>query len=190
MAAPPSCFAALPLPPTPAVEALHASLPEHLRRVHPADLHVTIAYFGRIDPELHGPILAAIASVRFDGLTVCLGGVLALPSRQRPTAITLRLGPGPGNDAVAQLIRTHRNPLLELAGRPHETRVPLPHITFARPRGRKMDDAKRQSILAWCDGQSAVNTAVRLSELALIRSRPPGGPGPHYEVLRPGSRAS
>ncbi len=185
MGAPPSCFAALTVPPTPAVEALVAALPPELRRIHVEDTHLTVAYFGRVDPALHPVLLSALGEIDFGGATVELGALLPLPSREWPTAITLALAPGPGRDAVVDLMATHRPPLLELAERPPETRPPLPHVTFARPRGRRMAPPKRDAILAWTDAQSTVGCEIRLGRVVLMRSRPHRPEGPHYEVLEP-----
>ena len=181
--APPSCFVAIPLPPTPAVEALHGALPPEMRRVHPADIHLTTAYFGRIDPALHEPLLAATAVIPWEGADVVLGGALPLPSRESPTAMTLDLAPGPGHDAVVALMAKWRPRLAALAGVEGETRGPLPHLTFARPRGRRMTPDKRDAILAWADSMEPLNEPVRLGRLALFRSRPHDTVGPRYEVL-------
>ncbi len=182
--APPSCFAALPLPPVPAIAELHSSLPPELRPIHPEDLHLTVAYFGRVDPALHPSLLEAIGALPFAGADVVLSELLVLPNRQRASAVTLELGPGPGRDAVVSLMATHRDPLRALAGLPGEGRPPLPHVTFARPRG-KPSPGKRDATLAWADAQPALGVPVMLGRPVLMRSRPPGGPGPHYEkVLR------
>ena len=181
----PSCFAALPVPPLPELTALHAALPPELRRIHPEDQHLTIAYFGRIDPALHAPLLDALAGAQFEGARVVLDAVLPLPSREHPSALTLTLEPGDGTDAIVALMNDQRAPLAAIAGTPVETRPPLPHVTFARPRGRRMTDARRDAVLAWADAQPALGCAVELGGLVLMRSRPPGGPGPHYEIVQP-----
>lgn len=187
MTAPPSCFAALTVPRSPAIEGLIGALPPELRRIHAQDMHLTIAYFGRIDPSLHPVLLDALAALEFAGASVDLGGLLALPSRERPTALTLELGPGPGQDAVVELMLRARLPLLALAGRPPEDRPPLPHVTFARPKGRRMTPEKRAAILSWTDAQPPPGGRVQLGRPVLMRSRPPRAEGPHYEVLMPRS---
>ncbi len=184
MPAPPSCFAAIPVVATEQLLALQRALPDELRPIHPDDLHLTIAYFGRIDPALHPTVLQALAQIRFDGATVRLGSPEALPSRDYPSAIVLTLLADAGLDAVAALMQEHRPPLLELAGRDPEDREPLPHITFARPRGRQMSTEKRQAILDWSDGQPALDSPLDLRGIVLMRSRPPRDTGPYYEIVR------
>lgn len=183
MPAPPSCFAALTVPLVPEVEALQAALPPELRPIHPADLHLTVAYFGRIDPAHHPVLLAALAAIPFAGLPVVLGSLMPLPSRGHPTAATLALDPGPGRDAVVDLMARQRPALLDLVGLPPEDRPPLPHLTFARPRGRRMTPDKRDAVLAWCDAQPPLSRSIDLGGLALMRSRPPRAEGPYYEIV-------
>ncbi len=185
MTAPPSCFAALALPSVPAIEELQGRLPPELRRIHPADMHLTVAYFGRIDPALHEPLLDALGTCSFGGVEVVFDTLLPLPAREHPTALTLTLADGPSREAVVVLMTEQRPRLADVAGVPPEVRGLLPHVTFARPRGRRMDDAKRAAILAWSDAQPALGARVTLGRPILMRSRPPGGPGPHYEVVSP-----
>lgn len=189
MPAPPSCFAALPVPPTPAIDALQAALPPELRPIHPADLHVTVAYFGRVDPALQPRLRDALARLVFEGTHAALGGLLVLPSRERSTSITLGLAPGPGREAVVALMNEHRDRLRALADLPAEGWPPLPHVTIARPRGKHLprrgpiQPAARAAILAWVDATPTPAASLPLGRVVLMRSRPPGGPGPHYEVV-------
>jgi len=185
--APPSCFAAIVLPPTPPVAALQDRLPPELRPIHPEDMHLTVAYFGRIDPARHAPLLAALAEVDFDGADAVLGSVLPLPSREHPTAITLTLEPGDDRATLVRMMAEQRRCLAEIAGTEPETRTPLPHVTFARPRGRRMTPDKATAILGWADAVAPLACAVRLGALVLMRSRPPRESGPYYEIVEPGA---
>jgi 2'-5' RNA ligase len=165
---------------------LQARLPPELRPIHPQDLHLTVAYFGRIDPALHPPLLEALGAITFDPVEVRLATVMALRSRERPTAITLTLSPGPGRDALIELMIRQRPALAAVAGVDAETHPPLPHITFARPRGRQMTAEKRDAILAWIDSVAPLDHPVTLGAPALMRALPPGArSGPYYEVIRP-----
>ena len=184
MPAPPSCFVALPLRPCPPLLDLQDRLPDVLRPIHPEDLHVTVAYFGRIPRARHEGILALVASMPREPFEVTLDGLLALPARRRPTATTLRLGEG--HDAVAALMSAWRPRLVAAAGVEAETRGPLPHVTFARPRGRRMTEEKRAAVLAWIDATPELGAHATLGAPALFRSRPPREGGPHYEIVRPG----
>ena len=185
MPAPPSCFAAIPVIAPATVLALQEALPPELRRIHPEDMHLTVAYFGRIDPALHPVVLEALAAIPFYSTPVVLDTLLALPSRDYPSAITLTLEKDAGYERIVSLMTEHRGALLELTGRPPELREPLPHITFARPRGRQMPDEKRDAILACADAQPALGCPLQLDGLVLMRSRPPGGAGPPYEKIPP-----
>ena len=183
MPAPPSCFAALPLVDVARLEALQADLPPPLRPIHPQDLHLTVAFFGRIDPGLQPTLQRAVAALDFEGADVALGAAVVLPDRQRATAFALGLVDGPGRGAVMSLMREHRDRLRALAGLPAQDREPLPHITFARPRGRRRTNEVRDRLLAWADALTLDGAPIRLLAPVLMRSRPPGGPGPHYEVV-------
>ena len=189
MTAPPSCFAALPVGRSPAIEALQGRLAPELRRIHPADLHLTIAYFGRIDPAMHGALLRMLGALPFTGAVAVLDAILPLPRRDHPSAITLSLAHDAAYDTIVALMTEHRPPLLERAGRPPEEREPLPHVTIARPRGRRMTDERRAAILTWCDTQESFGQPIAVGAPVLMRSRPPGGLGPHYEIIEPPERA-
>lgn len=182
MSAPPSCFAALRLGDPAPLERLHARLPPELRRIHPLDLHLTVAYFGRVDPGLHDVLKAAIDAVPWAPRVVELGELVVLPSRERCSAMAGTLGHG--RSELEEFLAEHRDRLRGLAGLPPEGREPLPHVTFARPRGNKMNEAKRAAILGWIDGEAAVGERIELTGFVLMRSLPPGGPGPFYEVVR------
>ena len=182
MGAPASCFVALPPADLAAIEGLQGRLPDELRRIHPGDVHLTVSYLGRIDPALHGLFVRKVAKLEFTGARVVLGGLLVLPSRERAAAVTVTLQAGPGKDAVVALMDEQRDRLRALAGLQGEGRPPLPHVTVARPRG-KMTDKKRDAVLAWSDAQPALDIEVELGRAVLMRSLPPGGPGPHYEVV-------
>lgn len=171
------------MPSAPELLALHERLPPELRRIHPEDLHLTIAYFGRIDPALHAPLLEELGAIAWSGVDVTLDAFLPLPKREHPSALTLTLVRDSGYAAVHALMAEHRPRLLDFAGRPPENRDPLPHVTFARPKGRRMTPEKREAILAWSDAQPALGCRIALGGLVLMRSRPPGGPGPHYEII-------
>ena len=185
MPAPPSCFAAIPVVAPERLLHLQGALPAELRPIHPEDMHLTIAYFGRIDPSLHAGVLHALSSLPFEGAATELDQLLPLPHRGHPSALTLTLGRGPSRDRIVSLITEHRPRLLELAGRPADPREPLPHVTFARPRGRKMTEAKRAAILEWADTRAPLGCPLQLTEVVLMRSLPPRETGPYYERVRP-----
>lgn len=138
-------FIGLPLPQVTGLDQALADCPATLRRFHPRDLHVTVAFFG--------PVTADSALRAWDGLgdlngplTVTLGPLQPFGSRRRPSAFAFELDQG--GATVAALITAHRDALRQAAGLGPENRDPRPHVTVARP-ARNATAAVREAARRW-----------------------------------------
>jgi 2'-5' RNA ligase len=142
-------FAALPVQvPEGWMEELREGAPEALRWFHPDDLHLTLAFLGREQPERIPALLDLLREIPYSGGRASPGRLLALPRSRRFSALSLELRRGA--DPVAALIGDWRNRLLETAGCKADTRPPLPHLTVARPARRHPAFSKR-AILDWLE---------------------------------------
>jgi len=159
-------FLALPLPAevAPAWLAAAATAPPPLRRFHPDDLHLTLAFLGPCEEA------AALAAWRgLDGLShppiaIRAGGWRALGSPKAPSAYGLTLAEG--HAELGDLLREWGALALAAAGCPPERRPALPHLTLLRP-PRRQAEAWRESMAAWMATAPLPQPPALLSRLAL-----------------------
>lgn len=160
----PNWFVAFPVPAQPWLSPLLATAPASLRRFHPLDLHLTVAFLGPVSQEqaqqawrraLEAP--PAAVEITFQALEP-----FGRPSAPSAFALT----PGLGREALVRYLAQQRDALLAAAGRPPEGRKPRPHVTVARP-GRKASPALIQEALAWLPGAPIPAQRLRLDRLAL-----------------------
>jgi RNA 2',3'-cyclic 3'-phosphodiesterase len=132
------------------IENLRPDAPHAIRWFHPEDCHVTLAFFGRLSPERVREICARLAASAPQRFSASIGKPLLLPSPRRFSALSFSIESDPLRSAIAQ----HRDEWLALAALPHETRDPLPHLTFARP-DRRASSAQLRAIRAWMNDLKA-----------------------------------
>lgn len=162
----PNYFAALPVRvPPELLDAVKAGAPPALRWFHRDDLHFTLAFFGKEEPDRIPAIREVISRIPFRELVVTLGRLRLLPSRRRFTAIAFDLRDG--RDEISQLIAAWRNPLLEAAGRPTDDRPAFPHLTIARP-ARKRPDFRPGEVVRWAHSLAVPQTPVAVGAPALF----------------------
>lgn len=128
------------------LDAVLAGAPPFLRRFHPADLHVTLAFFGRLAPERVAAVRDRLATLEAGAVDVGGAALVLLPGPRRPTAVALAFGPGA--EVLAAVIASQRPGLLAAAGCLPDERRPLPHLTVARP-PRRMDGRGDRALRAW-----------------------------------------
>jgi 2'-5' RNA ligase len=118
-----------------AIGALEASVAD-ARWVPVQNLHLTMAFLGRVEEERIGTLSSAIAQAVQDHVdfTVRLGALGAFPSVRRARVIWAGLDDATGGLAgLAESIGEALEPL----GFPRETRAFQPHVTLARLRAPK-----------------------------------------------------
>lgn len=114
-----------------------ASLPKKCRIHDPKDLHITVAFLGKIE---HPQIIDALKSY-IDSIPTFpipqhynLSEPHAFPSLSRMTSIGYQVGVN--YDLLKDFIFVHRPKFYEIAEQTkgkHDSRIPKPHITIARP---------------------------------------------------------
>ena len=126
-------------------------VPEGARRVHPADLHVTLAFLGSLDPDGEAGALQVGATVRGGPLTVRLE---RLEYWAGPAILCAAAGPG--GDPVAPFARALA-PVLAQAGFPAADKAFRAHVTLARkvPPGAGASTELPQSI-SWLSAELAL----------------------------------
>lgn len=142
-----------------------AAVPSGVRRFHPADLHITVAFLGACGEELGLAAWQAVETMRHPPIWVSAGPWLALGHPSRPSAFGLGLDQG--HQAVANLMASWGAAALAAAERPPERRAPLPHVTLARPTRRGGEDARR-AMQQWISTAALPPTPALLEHLALF----------------------
>ena len=155
-------FVALPIP----LELdLSAFAPPRCVRVFGRhDLHITVAFLGRVTPERATAAFEAARSFSLQPLTVSLGRIKALGPVRRPSALSALLESG--RSEVERCIGEVRDRVCDAAEVPHDPRPPLAHITLARP-ARSASTRERAEAIRWAESLELPALTARLGELAL-----------------------
>ncbi|MBX7208133.1 MAG: hypothetical protein K1X78_07475 [Verrucomicrobiaceae bacterium] len=159
----PNYFAAIPVDlPSEAWQALRGAFPAAapLRWFAREDLHLTVAFFGRFEPERLPEVTSVLDALPLPDFLLRTAGLLLLPSVRRCSAVALALDDGgPLHDYMKQC----HAPLMRAAGLEPDTREPLPHFTFARPGNQ----ARRASRWMPNDAVPLPATEIHLHRLAI-----------------------
>ena len=161
----PNWFVGLHVPTDGWFAPLVADAPDHLRVFHPDDVHLTVAFLGGCGEDA---AMAAWARADLsDGMPAfdaTLDTMRPMGYPRRPSALSLTLSDG--HDEAVAIMRGLRDPMVAAAGRPPETREPLPHITVARP-ARNCSPAERKAAVVWAKDKPSLQAAVRIETLSL-----------------------
>ena len=161
----PNWFIGLPVPAGTWFDERVVSVPSSVRRFHPADLHLTVAFLGNID-EMAAAQAWRVAGNWPDGaVEITLGSVVPMGNPRRASALSaLLVG---GHDEISSGIAACQNVFLEAASCLPEQREPKPHLTVGRIR-RKARGPDRSEALAWAAALDVYGARATVSELALF----------------------
>jgi 2'-5' RNA ligase len=150
------------------VEAL-PELPKSIRRYHPDDVHMTLAFLGGCGEPAAMRALAALderlAVSPLPALDVSLGRVVPL-GRSKSGYTTLSALLDRGNDDATALVAKERVALHEAAANSLPRRPAKPHVSLARVRGRASAES-REAGLAWASALDLGGVRARLDRIAL-----------------------
>lgn len=175
-----SWFIGLPVTPGAWLAAV-GEPPPAVRRLHPDDLHLTVAFLGAVSEDA--------ARAGWDALRwglppreVTLGALVPMGSPRRPSAFAALLVDGRAE--VEAAIGLAREPCFAAAGSRREERPPKAHLTLARP-ARGASDLERRDAERWAAAIDLGRPAVRLDRIALYTSSEDRSlPGtPRYRVV-------
>lgn len=128
-------FAAIPVIPEPALTELFSGSavwfrPEQIRWANPAQLHLTLKFFGEVPEPVIGEIGSVIGDVtrRHRAFSCSLEGVGLFGSRYDPRVIWV----GTAGDALLRLLGDDLLDALAIAGFPRERLPFVPHLTLGR----------------------------------------------------------
>ncbi len=145
------------------------ALPANMRRFHPEDVHLTLAFLGACGQEAAARAFAELerllAERQLARLEVSLGDVVPMGgSRKNYTALSALLERG--REEVSAAIAALRDPLLAAANCRPDARPPKPHASIARPRAR-VTDSQREAGLGWAAALELRNISQCLDRIAL-----------------------
>lgn len=126
------------------------ALPEGLRRYHPEDVHLTLAFLGGVGEAATQRALRALdellARAAPRPIAVSLGEVVPMGGGREYSALSALLERGRAEAEAC--IGALRGPLFEHAGARPDTRTPKAHVTLARPT-RRATRVERAAGIAW-----------------------------------------
>lgn len=164
MASPPNWFIALPVAAAALPAGSLASLPPGVARLHPDDLHVTVAFLGAVGQERARRAWGELPSAGTP-LVTHTGARAALGRPARPSALGLDLDADAADGALAAFLGRWRDHLRAAAGVAAETRPLRPHLTLGRP-PRRAGARLRQRIDDWLAGRDEA-ARIELDRIAL-----------------------
>ena len=142
--------------------------PRAIRRYHPEDVHLTLAFLGGVGEAAAERALAALdarlAQETPSALEVSLAEVVAMGSRRQYSALSALLARG--RQETSDCITALRDTLTEAASGRSEKRPAKPHVTLARPRSR-VTEADRDAGLRWAAELDLRLVHARLDRIAL-----------------------
>jgi len=167
-------FVALKVPPGPWLDRLKEDAPPDLEFQHPEDLHMTVAYLGKIGEAAANEAFDSLAGMAAPPIEATLESMEVLGG-------AIALSPTDGNDASKTLMGSIKEPLELEAGRQPDERQPRPHVTVATTSGTAAK--RREAAAQWAEGASPTPAPVKLDTLGLyVRNDGPGKPA--FKLIR------
>ncbi len=144
------------------------------RWVEPEDFHLTLRFFGDIDPPTAQALDQAFLEAEFPfvGGTLRLGlDEIGVFGGQQPRALIARIKP----DAILSRLQAAHEAIARRNGLAPETRKFTPHVTLARLRG-----VEPEAVGAWLSQRAyPLALSIEASRFALFSSRDSVGGGPY-----------
>jgi 2'-5' RNA ligase len=152
-------------------------LDEHLRWVHPKNMHVTLKFIGEVRSENVAAMGDALETVRTaQRVDLRFGNIGFFPDARRASVAWIAIEASP----LLALLAAEVNRVLTPLGMPREAKPFVPHLTIARLRGSRPSPA----LLAQIETPKERNFgAFRASEFQLIESELKSA-GAEYTTLR------
>jgi 2'-5' RNA ligase len=143
-------------------------VPASIRRFHPEDVHMTLAFLGGCGEQAAERALAVLdrelERSPLPPLEVSLGAVVPMGAARRYTALSALLVDG--RPEAVRCLTELGGMLCETAIGRRPSRAAKPHITIARPKPRASDEA-RAAGLAWASALDLSGVRQRLERIAL-----------------------
>ena len=138
-------------------------LPAGIRRFHPEDLHLTVAFLGGCSLEQAEAAWSTLEGRSHPPIRLQISALMAMGSPRHPSAYALTFGEG--KQEAAALMSSWREPAWEAASSRRDSRAALPHLTIARPprKGREI----RRLGMEWLQKTEPRPAVLLLDQVAL-----------------------
>ena len=136
-----------------------------VRWMPPENLHATLVFIGSVSDDDISVVSDALRSVRFEPFDVAVKGVGAFPKPR--AARVLWAGIAPTGSIQSLYVSVNEALATVPPGREETARDYHPHVTVARPKGRRRVDVR-----SWIERGADFSTRTfRVESFALVRSR-------------------
>ena len=154
--------------------------PDGTRLLAPADLHMTLAFFGPVEASRARAAFESIPRDAIGAFEIGLGPIVPMGHPKRFSALSARIEILSADaPALLERLSSLRDRLLDTTGLRRDRRAMMPHVTLARV-GRKASREERDRALGWAASEKLVSTRLPLDRIALYtahRSRNVGTRG-------------
>lgn len=138
--------------------------PPWVRPFHAEDLHLTVAFLGRVGEQAARRAWDERGRWREGAVRATLGRVIGMGPPSRFSALSALLERG--REPVEAGMTACRDPMLAAAAAPPEPRPIKAHVTLARPR-RDATPAQRSAALAWALQLGLEDVEIGFDRIAL-----------------------
>jgi 2'-5' RNA ligase len=159
----PNWFVGIPIPSEGWFDKLVPLPPGGLRRFHPDDLHLTVAFLGSVE-EVQARAGWDALGWDLPPTTATLGQVVPMGAPHRYSALSIELVQA--RTAIEQALGRCRDAICDAAGVRREHRPPKAHVTIARP-SRRAGEQERSAGLRWAQRLDFHQQPVLLDSIAL-----------------------
>ena len=146
------------------LDALLSDAPSSLRRFHPDDLHLTVAFLGGCGAERAKVAFATATDHPLAAFRVELDRLAPMGNPRRPSALSLLVSGG--HDEAVAIIESLRPVMWRAAEAERDTRPALPHVTVARP-PRRATATERRVAVEWAERKPRLGEILTIDRLCL-----------------------
>ena len=138
--------------------------PSAIRRFHPIDLHITVAFLGPVSRRRAMNAWKKLKDVKIPDVPISFNQLKPFGSNSSPSAYSLTLSEG--RDTLKDFISEHQSMLLGAVGKKPNKRRVVPHMTIARPRHRLTREDYFE-ISEWRSNYVVPDVTLTITEIAL-----------------------
>lgn len=145
-------------------DPLLADAPASLRRFHPDDLHMTVAFLGACGSGRAKAAFATAEGHDASAFRIELDRLVPMGDPRRPSALSALVAEG--HDEAVAIMDTLRPTMWRAAEAKPDGRPAKPHITVARP-PRRAGASERRAAIEWAASKPPIGVTLTIDRLCL-----------------------